>query len=34
MTSSAMLITGITVSYLILVLIVGVLAKRGQKSTL
>jgi len=34
MTSSAMLITGITIGYLILVLIVGVLAKRGQKSTL
>lgn len=34
MTSSSMLITGITVGYLLLVLIVGVLAKRGQKSTL
>lgn len=34
MTSSSMLITGITVGYLLLVLIVGVLAKQGQKSTL
>lgn len=34
MTSSSMLITGITVGYLLLVLMVGVLAKRGQKSTL
>lgn len=34
MTSSSMLITGITIGYLILVMIVGVLAKRGQKSTL
>lgn len=34
MTSSSMLITGITVGYLLLVLIVGVLAKKGQKSTL
>lgn len=34
MTSSSMLITGITVGYLVLVLIVGIMAKRGQKSTL
>ena len=34
MTSSSMLITGITVGYLILVLVVGIFAKRGQKSTL
>lgn len=34
MTSSSMLITAITVGYLVLVLLVGICAKRGQKSTL
>lgn len=34
MSSSSMLITAITVGYLVLVLLVGICAKRGQKSTL